>query len=214
MGHNGIFERLLPAAAVIIAVAAFALPTHLRAQDAGSSGAVKQKTRRGNAATVTLEITFADGTVGTVTQIESQPITITENNSTIALVPTFATEGAEVNLAVFDLASYFSPKEHRTKAGLGLDKIGSLDFSTGDWIPAEFVHGQWQLHVRLLQTGKAPSGSLDGSGQQIFQIGEDGDQIGGVGRTGGSCCVTCSYKTICGCSVTMECGSCCGAPCC
>ena len=227
--HLMLGKMLAPTLGVLLA-ATFALPTQLRSQEnegSSSSIVVKQKkrgkTNHGSAPTVTLEVEFQGGVFFTVTQEEGKAVKISNSNSTIEVVPTI-TDDNQVSLAVFDSLADLSTKANGAKSSVTIselitpENIASLNVRTDDWRPTYFNRGQWNFSIRLLQARPEPTTQSQVWGpssnhDEFDEADTGGGEIGVVGRSG-SCCVTCGGYTVCGCSVSGICGSCCAGACC
>lgn len=158
-------------------------------------------------AKVTVQLTFDNGAVFTVTQFEGEMIRAETHGQTIGISTHIDSDrGNQVTADVFSGIPMdsrgLSIKNRRPDISL-LD-IGRrpLDLSVGTGsLKIELVGISYEVASRDERKSSARFRLLDGGGA-------------GIEGEGPECCVTCSGNTACGCRVDATCGSCCVGGCC
>jgi|SRR5437868_771792 len=180
----------------LVVSSTFVITTTLRAQEQverSSSIQAAKKSHKKSGTTITVNLEFEDGVQFQATQFTGDPIRVSRNGATVAVIPEL-TDGHVM------LRLHNATIEANSALSLG-DSLGSIQVGKE---PAPFVQDGIKFQIRLLDVTIRKS---DGNLSQAT--------LGDIGTFGDSqCCLTCSGTTVCGCSVTGTCGSCCSGSCC
>jgi len=153
---------------------------------------------------VTLQLTFDNGMVFQVTQLEGELIRVERNNSRIGIVAHIDDNGNQVRADVFK-----GPPEGAREISIKgrIPDISSLEIGR---VASNFPITELGLTVAVLRIEYAASLPNDAEEHSRFHLFSGPGQIGGNGE----CCVICDGVRVCGCQVEAPCGSCCTGTCC
>ena len=150
---------------------------------------------------VTLRLTFDDGAVFVVTQLEGAAIRVERNGSTTGIIAHIDPEQKD-RVA----ADVFKVVPIEVQGVLSGERIADLTSVGIGPEGVDITKGDLSFKVEVAGIGIAPR--VIPSKVSFLRFRPQG------GGGGGECCVTCNGVRVCGCAVEAACGSCCCSPCC
>lgn len=149
---------------------------------------------------VKLRITFNDGAVFVVTQLEGATIRVERNGDTVGIIAHIDPEQKDrVTAEVFKVVPI---EANGVRLGERIADLTSLNIDQG---AVDVTKGDLSFKVEV--AGIGTSARTLPSKISFVRFHPEGSGEGG-------CCVTCHGWRVCGCNVEADCGSCCCYPCC
>jgi hypothetical protein len=164
------------------------------------------KTVSASKSRVTLKLTFDNGQVATVTQLVGKAIRVEHNGSAVAIVSRVDTGTGrmdQVTAKIFRMLSTREVGEPQLGESIGEYRLPNVGKETTDQGASDLG---FKIEVMRI--------SLETDAEESIKTERVSFSPAGSFYQSGECCVTCAGTMVCGCGVSMDCGSCCVGVCC